>query len=207
MSRRNAQAYREGGTAKPPMPAWAWLVIGVLLGLVLSGIALYKDWLPALRRGDGPQPNPQATAPNAGEAGVAPEPAAPPRPIETKPKYDFYSVLPEMEVVIPDAEIKAQAAQQAAQPPATATDPTAPPAAGERLFLQAASFKNSGDADAMKAKLALLGMRASVVSVNINDADWYRVRVGPYATARELDEAKRSLEAAGIQAIALRETR
>jgi cell division protein FtsN len=205
VSKKSQQAFRDGGgNGRAPLPAWAWLVIGVLLGLVLSGIALYRDWLPALRQSDGPQPNPQATAQGAGEAGVAPEPVAPQAPVETKPKYDFYSVLPEMEVVIPDAEIKAQAA---AQPPPAATDSTTTAAAGERLFLQAASFKNSPDADAMKAKLALLGMRAAVVSVTINDSTWYRVRVGPFATARELDEAKRGLEGNGIQAIALREKR
>ena len=58
----------------------------------------------------------------------------------------------------------------------------------------------------MKARLALMGLRAQVVTVRINDATWHRVRVGPYVSARELDDAKRTLESNGIRAIALRET-
>ncbi len=201
MSKKQQQAFR-GGESRS-FPSWMWLLAGVVLGLLLSSLALYKDWLPALRGGDLPQPNPQATVPRAGDAGVAAEPTTPAtaqKPLETKPKYDFYSVLPEMEVVIPDAEIKAQAQQPATPNPAT--DAAGPP----RLFLQAGSFRGNADAEAMKAKLALFGQRASVVSVTINDTTWYRVRVGPYADARELDEAKRTLEANGIAAIALRQT-
>jgi len=74
-----------------------------------------------------------------------------------------------------------------------------------RYFLQAGSFRDSGDAESMKAKLALTGMRAGVTSVNINGATWFRVRVGPFGNAQELDGAKRQLGADGIQAIALKE--
>ena len=67
------------------------------------------------------------------------------------------------------------------------------------------SFRAGPDAEEMKAKLALLGLRAGVVAVTIDGTTWHRVRVGPYATARELDEARRTLSANGIEAIALRE--
>jgi cell division protein FtsN len=52
----------------------------------------------------GPQPNLQATAQQDGDTGLQPSASAP-----AKPKYDFYSVLSEKEVRIPDAEISAQA--------------------------------------------------------------------------------------------------
>jgi cell division protein FtsN len=166
----------------------------VVLGLVLSAVVLVKDWLPALRSTNAPQPNPTATAERAGDAGVAAESQ---KTAETKPKYDFYSVLPEMEVVVPDAEIAAKAQQ-----PAPTPNPTATP---ERYLLQAGSFRAAPDAEEMKAKLALLGLRAGVVAVTIDGNTWHRVRVGPYATARELDDARRTLSANGIEAIALRE--
>jgi cell division protein FtsN len=193
MAKKPQQATR-GGDQQTGYPAWMWLGSGVLLGLLIAGVALYKDWVPALRGNDLPQPNPQAQAPRASEAGVAPE-TAPKVPVETKPKYDFYSVLPEMEVVVPQEEI----AEQSQTPGVT-------PEAGVRYVLQAGSFKAQGDAEAMKAKLALLGLRANVVAVTINDTTWHRVRVGPYANARELDEGLRTLQANGVQAIALRET-
>lgn len=193
MAKKAQQAYR----GEPPRqwPAWVWLSAGVALGLLLSGIVLVKDWLPALRSNDAPQPNPAATAARAGDAGVAAEAQ---KPAETKPKYDFYSVLPEMEVVVPDAEIAAKAQQQ----PAAEPNPTATP---EKYLLQAGSFRAAPDAEEMKAKLALLGLRAGVVAVTIDGSTWHRVRVGPYATARELDDARRTLTANGIDAIALRE--
>lgn len=190
MAKNRQQAFR-GGESRGGQPAWMWLAAGVVLGLALSAVVLYKDWIPGLRDAGMPRPNPAATAPRAGEAGVAAEPA---KPAETRPKYDFYSVLPEMEVVIPDEEVAAQAQQPEAAAPT-----------GQRLFLQAGSFKGAPDAEAMKAKLALLGQRASVVAVTVNGATWHRVRVGPFASARELDDARRALDANGIAAIALRE--
>ena len=64
------------------------------------------------------------------------------------------------------------------------------------------------DADAMKAKLTLLGIGAPVTvqAVNVNGVEYFRVRLGPYADLRAVDSAKRSLESNGISAIALRES-
>jgi len=187
-AKRNQQAYRGGDNGGAPKPAWVWLLAGVLLGLAISAYALFQDWVPQLRKSDVPQPNPAAHAPKDSEAGLT-EPA----PVDTKPKYDFYSVLPEMEVVIPEAEVSAQAAS------------AAPPTGGMRYLLQTGSFRAPSDAEAMKARLALLGLQAHVVPVTINEARWHRVRLGPFASARELDDARRELEVAGIEAIALKE--
>jgi cell division protein FtsN len=194
MAKSKSQATRGGGPK--PLPFYVWLLAGVVLGLGFAGFALYKDWVPALRGGDGPQPNPQAAAARGGDPGVAAEPA---KPAETRPKYDFYTVLPEMETVVPDAEIAAEAAK----PPAATPEPPA----DARLFLQAGSFRSQGDAEQMKARLALLGQRATVVAVTINGTTWHRVRVGPFGNARELDDARRTLADSGVEAIALREAR
>ncbi|AIF46270.1 SPOR domain-containing protein [Dyella japonica] len=110
------------------MPGWGWAVIGILIGAVL--MFAMRGHLPmAPSPNEGPQPNAQATAQRGSDAGAAGNestsatdnaPAAP-----KKPQYDFYSVLSEKEVRIPDAVISAQAkaeqqqkqqaAQQAAQ--------------------------------------------------------------------------------------------
>ncbi|HVF34972.1 MAG TPA: SPOR domain-containing protein [Candidatus Saccharimonadia bacterium] len=186
MGRKNGQAHR-GGNERPAMPAWAWVLCGVVLGLALSAIALYKDWVPVVRERDAPRPNPQATPSDAvADPGVANAPA--------KPKYDFYTVLPEMEVVIPESQVSAEAARP--EPP---TEP------GARYFLQTGSFRSDDDAEQMKARLALLGLRAQVVTVDINAQTWHRVRVGPYVSARELDDARRTLSSNGFEAIALKE--
>ena len=112
-ARHGKQAYR--GNEKQSWPAWVWLGIGVLLGLTLSALVLIKDWAPMLRKKNLPQPNPEATAPKEPEQAVADEAGKKPAP--PKKTFDFYQVLPEMEVVIPDAELsaKARAEQQRQQ--------------------------------------------------------------------------------------------
>ena len=197
--KKGPQATRGSNGAQKP--AWLWVLVGLLIGIGLMLLVLVKDWAPLLRRKDVPQPNPQATAPKESEPPVA----------EAKPKknYDFYQVLPEAEVVIPDAELsaKAKAEQQArANAAAAPATPSATPApAAGRYILQTGSYPDPKAADEAKAKLALAGFVAQIQPVTINGKTWHRVRVGPYASASELEAAKRSLSDNGINAIALKE--
>ncbi|MGB3392885.1 MAG: SPOR domain-containing protein [Stenotrophomonas sp.] len=98
-------------------------------------------------------------------------------------------------------------------PRPTATVTTAPasdrkPAAATpdnvRYILQAGAFGASGDAEATKAKLAMMGLSARVESAQINGNIVYRVRMGPYGSASELAEAKARLDGSGLQAMAIK---
>jgi cell division protein FtsN len=193
-SRSRKQATRGG--SRPTVPAWIWLGVGVVLGLLVAMLFLGSDWAPMLREQNGPQPNPEAVAPRESEPPLA-DAAEKPRK-----NYDFYSVLPEMEVVIPDAEISAKARAEAARP----QDATSPAAStGARYLLQAGSYPSAKGADEVKAKLAILGFVAQVYPVTINGKTWNRVRLGPYASASELEVAKAALADNGFNAIALKE--
>jgi len=216
------QAYR-GNDSKPSWPAWVWLCIGVLLGLGLSALVLVKDWAPMLRKKNSPQPNAEATAPREPEQAVADEAARKPPP--PKKTYDFYQILPEMEVVIPDAELSAKArAEQQRQQQAmaqgqagNATSPSAAPAApatpaaaatgdaGARYVLLAGSYGDPKSADEAKAKLALLGIVAKVQSITINGKPYNRVIVGPYSNASETEAAKDTLADNGVKAIPMKQ--
>lgn len=210
---KRKQATRTGNGGNP-WPFWVPFALGILLGLGVAVIALYKGWAPALRKANVPQPNPEATAPKASEPAVADDTK---KPAAAKKTYDFYSVLPEMEVVIPDAELsaKARAEQQRQQgaattttPSATATTPATPttPAAGARYVLQAGSYPEAKAAEEVKAKLALLGFVARVQPVTVNGKTWHRVRVGPYGSASDVESAKQSLTENGVNAIALKDS-
>jgi cell division protein FtsN len=209
--RNGKQAYREN--ERQSWPAWVWLGLGVLLGLTLSAIMLIKQWAPMLNRKNLPQPNAEATAPKETDQAVADDAGKKPAP--PKKTYDFYSVLPEMEVVIPDAELSAkakaeqlrqqQAMAQSQSPNASNPAPSAPTDAGMHYFLQAGSYPDPKAADEAKAKLALLGIVAKVQPITINGKTWNRVRVGPYASASELEAVKKTLADSGINAIALKE--
>lgn len=192
---KGKQAVRGG--SKPPLPFWVWMLAGFAMGVALSMYFFLKDGMPNA----GPRPNPQAQPGTEGDKPLVELAAGDSRARETEPKktqFQFYSVLPEIEVVIPDAELAAQSQK----PP----EPTPANTPAVRMFLQVGSFGNSGDAESLKARLALLGVQAQVTPVKINDRTWHRVRVGPYAEARALETAKRELAAANIEAIALRET-
>ncbi|NCT72153.1 MAG: sporulation protein [Xanthomonadaceae bacterium] len=75
---------------------------------------------------------------------------------------------------------------------------------GARYILQAGAFGASGDAEATKAKIAMLGLSARVESAQINGKTVYRVRMGPYGTASELAEAKQKLASGGLPAMAVK---
>jgi cell division protein FtsN len=193
MAKRASQAFR--GSDRYPLPFWIWLLVGIGIGLGLAAVAFHQGWVPELRGERGPRPDARAQPAPAGDTGVRPAAEA-----ERKPQFDFYTLLPEMETVIPTEEIR----REAEQAPVAAA-PTAPALAKGPMFLQAASFRSAREAEQMKAKLALFGVRAQVVPVNVNGVDWFRVRAGPFEDARALETARATLEANGIKAIAVRQ--
>lgn len=79
-----------------------------------------------------------------------------------------------------------------------------PAAADARYILQAGAFGASGDAEAVKAKIAMLGLSARVESAQIGEKTVYRVRMGPYGSASELADAKAKLSGGGLQAMAVK---
>ena len=87
----------------------------------------------------------------------------------------------------------------------TATTPAAEPADDDtRYILQAGAFQASGQAEELKAKIALLGVGARVESAQIGGKTVYRVRMGPYGSAGELADAKRKLASGGLSAMAIK---
>ena len=131
-----------------------------------------------------------------------------------KPKFEFYTLLPEMEVVVPDEDLPAQGAAPAKTSPpaesaATDTESSISPAVEKdaqgdtalkagHYILQVASFRSMKDADGLKAQLTLLGFRPVVQTVAIDsDEKWHRVRIGPYADRDSLEAARVRLRADG----------
>lgn len=109
-----------------------------------------------------------------------------------------------------DAADAGAADASTSSPTAAGTSTALPPASTASIgadtpyLLQAGAFGASGDAEAVKAKIALLGLGARVESADIQGKTVYRVRMGPYGTASELAEAKRKLAAGGLPAMAIK---
>ncbi|MHB8534716.1 MAG: SPOR domain-containing protein [Sulfuricaulis sp.] len=119
----------------------------------------------------------------------APTPAKPP-----KPTFDFYTILPETESVLPPERLTAKSKPQKSKPEA-----------GVTYILQAGSFASYDEADQLKARLALTGMVAHIQKVIIEGKGTYhRVRLGPYERIEQLDSAAERLQKLGIRAIRLK---
>jgi hypothetical protein len=204
---------------------WLGMAAGLLAGVFIAAIAYFKLIAPpthlaapAFLSGT-PEPAAKpAPPPEAKQEEKAPVPSA------AKQRFDFYDILPEMEVVIPEEEISAKTAPGAFKPvekPATAalqsapelepvtksmtglpqSPPTLKPAAPSRgnYFLQSDSLRGVDQADRLKAQVASLGLGASIQKLTINRNTVHRVRVGPFADFTSLDKARALLKQHGIQ--------
>jgi cell division protein FtsN len=141
---------------------------------------------------------PEAAGGLAEQATTRP-PAKPPQ----ERKFDFYSMLPEEEVLVPaegsaqppELPLPAATPREAAATPkpptqeSTSTPPEkkpAKPAGGGDYLLQVGSFRSTADAERLKAQLALKGIQTSIQTTTINGQTYYRVRTGAY----DKDQAK-----------------
>jgi len=109
-----------------------------------------------------------------------------------EPKFNFYTILPELEVLIPEDEIR---------PPENRKTPGTD--VSKRYILQAGSFRNRQDAEKLKATVALLGLEASINQVSIDNEKWHRVRIGPVDNRRELNRNLNLLQRNNINAMAM----
>ena len=96
------------------------------------------------------------------------------------------------------------AATAASTASTTGTPAAAAGADDTRYLLQAGAFGASGDAETVKAKIAMLGLNARVESAQIGGKTVYRVRMGPYGSASELADAKAKLSGGGLPAMAVK---
>ncbi|MDR4516484.1 MAG: SPOR domain-containing protein [Nitrosomonas sp.] len=138
--------------------------------------------------------------------------------VEEKAQFDFYNILPGKDESLAVYEIPQHIEQPVAEQPRAAEKPLAPvkpvpppvaerrqiesaSAAADTYYLQVGSFRNNADADNLKARLALLGVIASVQSADLSEKGvWYRVRVGPFTQKTGVDQVHSRLRENGIEA-------
>jgi cell division protein FtsN len=185
--------YKNARSRREKRPCWIWGLLGLLIGGGVGyALQLQRPAEPSL-----------AEAPVAEEEPVpvkqAPEQQLRQRAKEDdsdKRRYEFYTLLPEMELVLPE-EPAGKAAPKptlppAVKPPAPAPKPGATPQ--ELLFvLQAGSFLQPKEAEGMKANLALLGVQSAVQPVMVGDEVWHRVFIGPYKDPAYVDQLQQHL--------------
>jgi hypothetical protein len=171
-------------TPKPRWPSWLWLGIGLILGCLLS-IGLGQQlgrfpWQipdPALSlSADFPNPNPTPST-------IESEP-------ERKPRFDFYTLLPNLDLEVPDV---ATPPPVLSQPSPSIKSAVKPPAMA--YIIQTGSFKQQSQAEQLKAMLALAGLEPHIQVVKINASEtWYRVYIGPFDHQHEAKSQQDSLQ-------------
>ena len=112
---------------------------------------------------------------------------------EKKTRFDFYDMLPNFEVVVPeeDPEVAADVEARAIVQPGI-------------YVLQAGSFTAYADADRRRAELALQGISSGIQKVTIDDKTYHRVRIGPIDDLDELNRLRSRLRTAKIDVLRIR---
>ncbi|MGB0128827.1 MAG: SPOR domain-containing protein [Rhodocyclaceae bacterium] len=140
---------------------------------------------PAAQPAQPAQPATQATAPVTLPGRPGEKPAE-------RPRFDFYKMLPSGEEPSAKSERPEKKPEVAPAPAPAPTEPT---------FLQAGSFQNPGEADNLKAKLALLGLEAGVQATELpGKGTVHRVRIGPFTKPAAMNRARALLAENGVQA-------
>ena len=180
---------------KKPMPGYIWLLAGLVIGLFVAFL-VYLD----------KQPEEKLSLTEAvthelnkvKQQRKAKKPDSIKESNKKEPEFSFYTILPELEILISDSEIKSE--KQNAK---TSSSKTIAKSTQSNYILQAGSFRNHDDANTLKANLALLGVESSIQSVNVKNESWHRVRIGPFNNTRALQDTRKTLKKNNIKTMTM----
>lgn len=189
---------------KKPVPGYVWMFAGLFIGLFFAFL-VYLSKQPAddisfsesvkqelqkarEQKKDIPQQKDVAGKNSASKTS------------NEKPRFEFYTILSELEVFVPEPEIESKNEVKTINSRNNALSENSP---GKKYLLQAGSFKNNADAERLKATLGLLGVQSSIESVSINNDSWHRVRIGPFSNPDHLRDTLSTLKQNNIHAMTM----
>lgn len=190
MARLSARDYKSAQRRSLDLSKWREFGYGVLAGVVAASIVfVYIGGRAHKLQQSTDAPHPEAH--RAQGADADPNGVAAAKPSE---KYDFYEMLPNFEVVVPekDKDVKRDlpAAARVERPGV--------------YVLQAGSYRNQADAERVQKQLALQGVQAKVQRVAVDADVWHRVRIGPISNLDEVNKVRKQLQAAEVDALVIR---
>lgn len=230
MASRDYKTPRPSVSARSGSPMLVGIVIGILVGLAAAlAVALYLFKVPApfVPREGGGKAVPESVSKPTGPTEPSNRDAAPVKPGAgssasksataspksgmpdadgEKSRFDFYEILPGTDNATKSRESK-PADSKAAERKAAAAAPT-PSAAGgaDVYYLQAGAFQSAADADNLKARLALAGIEARVLTADLPEGKiWHRVRVGPLRSVDEVGRVRERLKQNQIDATLIKQ--
>lgn len=208
-TRKRKTSSRSGG-------AWFGLIVGMVLGVGAAvAVALFVTQVPMpfMDKASRSTPStllpdvPNAPDPNIGlygkdgPAGIrSPEQGGgtsnPPAPAPAESGNPLADDIGKLIAGLKGSEPPAPAAPQAPASPAPAPAPPATtPAPGTQTiyYLQTGAFRSKEDAEAMRARVLLLGFPVHIEQAQSNGATINRVRVGPFKGIDEMNRARTQL--------------
>ena len=201
---------------KKSLPGYIWLLSGLAIGLFVAFI-IYLDKQPENNQdfGSAVQLELEKLKQQTKKKNNATTSSISKAPVTAKkePKFNFYTILPELEVLIPESETR----PPPPPPASTSTSASASASTGtsknktskpqhktkKQYILQVGSFQNLNDAKKLKANLAFLGLEADIQHVTVNKQAWHRVRTGPYRDKKQLYQKQNLLKQNDIPAISM----
>lgn len=187
---RSAGQRRQKSDRQSKVGLWRWMLITA----IIISFAVFLVYLRSTgSKQINPRPSSQATSnkPGAGNAATSKEEKKPEvKPGPTVPQFDFYTILPEKEVVVPEYEIKTRTREERVGK-----------AKGTHYIMQAGSFKTFKEADQLRAKLAAMGIESKVQKAKVGSVNWYRVKMGPFTQTDSVNTIRARLRKNGIDVI------
>jgi cell division protein FtsN len=142
---------------------WIWISLGLIIGLFVVFIIFLDQNIVKNGRQD---------APEASE-----------KVISSKPVFDFYKVLPEREMKIPETSVAN---------PNESAGRTLNNSLKGNFIVQAGSFQKMQDAERHKIELTLKGFEPVIKTAEVKGATYYRIELGPFSES-EYSKVQRSL--------------
>ena len=188
-------------------PSWSLLVSGVAIGIVVGilGCVLFylSGAVPPIATANSLAANPSTQTEQSAaisRAAIAPEVAdiAEMEPIEAKPELtmDFYTALPDYQVVVPDTQVELTEQQRT-----RAAAPEQQFATG--YLLQSGAFQQRALATAEVAHQQSLGIDVFITEETLPGRTLFLVQSGPYMTSTSLAAAEATLRNNNISSLRL----
>lgn len=213
--KRGASRASAAAAAKKPIHPLVWVITGLITGVFVMSLFKLEPGNDAIKRDK-----------SVTETQAAPK-ATTPAPSANKPKFEFYTLLSESEVIVPaealpektppppppptKVEVEAAKKADAARAQAILEGKTPPPAPvvkkeeNIKFYLQAGSFPERAKAESVRAQLLLTGQDVRIESGQIGDKTWYRVMVGPFVSREQLATAQKKLSNSGFNNLLLQQ--
>lgn len=190
MAPKDYKHRRKSSKKSKPSRGWLWFLAGLLIGV---GGTLYAEFKEYFSAEEVVRAVREATGGDEGKLVAGNEKQASEK--KKRPRFEFYTMLPEMEVAVPEHELKSASKKTKKQVEKE----------GVTYVLQAGSFRDLAQADRLKAELTLIGMPVEIQTVSIEGGKkWHRVRVGPFTNLQALDETRNELQSNGLKVMVLK---